>query len=68
MNKDRKLFYHNEQTLMLVSKNGILRELKVPFPVKAIQAIGIIKEGTIVYVDAVAQHQQFKIMYRVLTQ
>jgi hypothetical protein len=68
MNKDRKLFYHNEQTLMLVSKNGILRELKVPFQVKAVQPIGIIKIGTLVYVEAVAQHQQFKIMYRVLNQ
>lgn len=68
MNKDRKLFYHNEQTLMPVSKKGILRELKVPFQVKAEQAIGIIKIGTLVYVEAVAQHQQFKIMYRVLNQ
>ncbi len=68
MNKDRKLFYHNEQTLMLVSNKGILRELKVPFQVKAVQPIGIIKTGTLVYVEAVAQHQQFKIMYRVLNQ
>ena len=68
MNKDRKLFYHNEQTLMLVNKKGILRELKVPFQVKAVESIGIIKIGTLVYVEAVAQHQQFKIMYRVLNQ
>jgi hypothetical protein len=68
MNKDRKLFYHNEQTLMLVSKKGILRELKVPFQVKAVQPIGIIKIGTLVYAEAVTQHQQFKIMYRVLNQ
>ncbi len=68
MDKDRKLFYHNEQTLMLVSKKGILRELKVPFQVKAVEPIGIIKIGTLVYVEAVAQHQQFKIMYRVLNQ
>jgi hypothetical protein len=36
--------------------------------VKDAQAIGIIKEGTIVYVEAVSQHIEHKIMYRVLNQ
>ena len=36
--------------------------------VKDAQAVGIIKEGTIVYVEAVAQHKEHKIMYRVLNQ
>ncbi len=65
---NRKLSFYDERTLLLVSRRGVLRQLHVPFQVKAVQAIGIIKEGTIVYVEAVAQHKEHKIMYRVLNQ
>lgn len=65
---NRKLSFYDERTLLLVSRRGVLRQLHVPFQVKAVQAVGIIKEGTIVYVEAVAQHKEHKIMYRVLNQ
>jgi len=65
---NRKLSFYDERTLLLISRRGVLRQLHVPFQVKANQAIGIIKEGTIVYVEAVAQHKEHKIMYRVLNQ
>ncbi len=65
---NRKLSFYDERTLLLVSRRGVLRQLHVPFQVKAVHAIGIIKEGTIVYVEAVAQHKEHKIMYRVLNQ
>jgi hypothetical protein len=65
---NRKLSFYDERTLLLITRRGVLRKLEVPFQVKAVQAIGIIKEGTIVYVEAVAQHREHKIMYRVLNQ
>jgi hypothetical protein len=65
---NRKLSFYDERTLLLITRRGVLRQLHVPFQVKAVQAIGIIKEGTIVYVEAVAQHKEHKIMYRVLNQ
>jgi enterochelin esterase-like enzyme len=68
MDLNKKLFFYNEATLMYVNKNGFLRELKVPFQVKAITNIGKIQKNTIVYVEAVTQHHHFKIMYRVLNQ
>ena len=65
---NRKLSFYDERTLLLITRRGVLRQLHVPFQVKAVQAVGIIKEGTIVYVEAVAQHKENKIMYRVLNQ
>jgi hypothetical protein len=65
---NRKLSFYDERTLLLITRRGVLRQLHVPFQVKAVQAVGIIKEGTIVYVEAVAQHREHKIMYRVLNQ
>ena len=65
---NRKLSFYDERTLLLITRRGVLRQLHVPFQVKAAQAVGIIKEGTIVYVEAVAQHKEHKIMYRVLNQ
>jgi hypothetical protein len=65
---NRKLSFYDERTLLLITRRGVLRQLHVPFQVKAVQAVGIIKEGTVVYVEAVAQHKEHKIMYRVLNQ
>ena len=65
---NRKLSFYDERTLLLITKRGVLRQLHVPFHVKAVQAVDIIKEGTIVYVEAVAQHKGHKIRYRVLNQ
>lgn len=65
---NRKLSFYDERTLLLITRRGVLRQLHVPFQVKAVQPVGIIKEGTIVYVEAVAQHKEHKIMYRVLNQ
>jgi hypothetical protein len=65
---NRKLSFYDERTLLLITRRGVLRQLHVPFQVKAVQAVGIIKEGTIVYVEAVAQHKEHRIMYRILNQ
>lgn len=65
---NRKLSFYDERTLLLVSRRGVLRQLHVPFQVKAVHAIGIIKAETIVYVEAVAQHREHRIMYRILNQ
>ena len=62
--RDWDLALPNPNSVILL----VLRQLHVPFQVKAAQAVGIIKEGTIVYVEAVAQHKEHKIMYRVLNQ
>ena len=65
---NRKLSFYDERTLLIVNRRGILKQLNVPFQVKSTQAVGILKEQTIVYVDAVAQHKDHKIMYRILNQ
>lgn len=65
---NRKLSFYDERTLLLVSRRGVLRKLEVPFQVRMVQDVRIIKEGTIVYVEAVAQHKEHKIMYRILNQ
>lgn len=65
---NRKLSFYDERTLLLITRKGVLRKLEVPFQVRMVQDVGIIKEGTLVYVEAVAQHKEHKIMYRVLNQ
>jgi len=57
-----KLLFYDERTLLLITRRGVLRQLHVPFQVKAVQAIVIINEGTIAYLKAVAQHKEHKIM------
>lgn len=65
---NRKLSFYDERTLLLVSRRGVLRKLEVPFQVRMVQDVGIIKEGTLVYVEAVAQHREHRIMFRILNQ
>ena len=60
--------FPTSQTVIQTCINPIIEKLTCSIPLKASQAIGIIKEGTIVYVEAVAQHKEHKIMYRVLNQ
>lgn len=64
----KKLSYHDQETLFLVSNKGRLRKLTVPFQVRCIRPIGAIKIYTKVYVEAVAEHQHEKILYRILNQ
>jgi hypothetical protein len=68
MNLNRKLSYHSEGSLMLVTGKGKLREIFVPFQVRCKQPIGILKINTIVYVDAVSQSDEHRILYKVLGQ
>jgi Arm DNA-binding domain len=57
-----KRFFEIQRAILELEDHFSIEELK------AVQAVGIIKEGTIVYVEAVAQHKEHKIMYRVLNQ
>ncbi|WP_026896768.1 hypothetical protein [Daejeonella oryzae] len=68
MDYNEKLTFYDERTLLVVNPKGLLKQLHVPFQVKCIIPSGLIKTNTMVYVDAVAQHQKFRIMYRVLNQ
>ena len=68
MDNNRKLTFYETQTLTVVNSKGRLKHIPVPFQVKCVKKIGIINVNTLVYVESVTEHHQFKIMYRVLSQ
>ena len=66
MTLNNKLSYYNERSLMIITSSGRLKQLFVPFQVRCQQTVSIIKNNTLVYVDAVSEHPDHKIMYRIL--
>jgi hypothetical protein len=66
MNYKPKIKDYDSQSLMLINAKGRLRKLYTPFRVQAIQPAGIIKPQSIVYVTAVIQDEQAKLLYRIL--
>ncbi|RZA02864.1 MAG: hypothetical protein EOP47_05160 [Sphingobacteriaceae bacterium] len=66
MDLNDKISFYDETTLLIVGSRGTLKQISTPFEVKAIEPIGTIKVDTLVYVEAVAEHHQFKITYRIL--
>jgi hypothetical protein len=61
-----KIKNYDSQSLMLINAKGRLRRLYTPFRVQTIQPVGIIKSHSIVYVTAVIQDEQAKLLYRIL--
>ncbi|WP_295655293.1 hypothetical protein [uncultured Mucilaginibacter sp.] len=66
MDKNQKLSFYNEKSLMFLNVNGTLRQIYVPFQVRCNQPVGGLKENTLVYVEAVSQHAEYRILYKVL--
>lgn len=65
MNYKTKIKNYDSQSLMLINAKGRLRRLYTPFRVQAVQPTGIIKSHSIVYVTAVIQDKQAKLLYRI---
>ena len=61
-----KLHYAGSNSLLVVNPSGKLRRLFVPIMVKCIRGVNIIRQGSTVYVEKIAEHPQCKLMYRVL--
>lgn len=59
---------YDEKTLFVINEKGRLKVLKVPFQVRTMVPIEGIKVNTLVFVEAVAEHDKFKITYRILNQ
>lgn len=65
MDSSNKIKYCDDKSLYLINKTGKLRQLFVPFKVQCIKAAGNIKPDSWVYVEQVAKHHQFLILYKV---
>jgi|GEM_PF-2038533 len=63
----KKSTHHQEEySLTIVTGKGYLRTLQAPFQVKCIKDLFNCKNGSYVYVDAVAGHHHCILIYRVL--
>ena len=60
-----QLYYAANNSLLVVNQHGKLRRLFVPIAVRTLVDVGVLKMGTHVYVEEVAEHSQHKILYRV---
>lgn len=61
-----KPIFYNENTLLVVTKRGILRIMRTPFVVRCIIPYGNVKINTLVYVDAVSESRTERLLFRVL--
>jgi hypothetical protein len=62
---EKKLRVADRNNLFVVNQSGRLRILFVPIPVKTMIAVGVLRSGSTVYVDQVAEHRQYMIVYRI---
>jgi len=65
MESPLKIKYCDDKSIYLINTSGKLRQLFVPFKVQCIKAAGNIKPQSWVYVEQVAQHHKYRIVYRV---
>lgn len=66
MDFNRKIRFYDENTLIVVTSKGLLRLLRTPFQVRCILPTENLKINTLVYVEAVAEGKEDKILYRIL--
>ena len=60
-----KINYVSNNSLMVVNKQGFIRQLFVPFHVQALQDTEHFKENSWVVVEEIRQHPQHLLLYRV---
>ncbi len=65
MGQQPEIKYCDDKSIYLINKSGKLKQLFVPFKVQCIKPVGNIKEDSWVFVEQVAQHHQFQILYKV---
>ena len=60
--------YVTNNSLLVVNPHGKLRRLFVPFAVRSHAKVGVILTGSTVYVEEVAEHRIYRIIYRVFNE
>jgi hypothetical protein len=62
-----EIFYEDTHSLMLVNQNGKMRRLYTPFRVQVMEEIGKYGTQTWVYVERVAEHKDYRILFLIST-
>lgn len=65
MNYANKVIYIDDNSIMVITKDGTMRQLYVPYVVKCLKATGSIKELSKVYVTSVMEHDKYLIIYKI---
>lgn len=66
MKRKQKVEYLYPNVLLLVTSKGVLIELFTPIRAVVTSPIGRLAEGTHVYIDAIMQSKEHKILYYVM--
>jgi hypothetical protein len=61
-----KINYISKNSIMVVNKQGSIRQLFTPFKVQALQNTNHFKEKSWVIVEEIIQHPQHILLYRVI--
>lgn len=64
--KQQQVEYLHPNVLLLITPKGVLIELFTPIRAKVINQVGNLEEGTSVWIEAIMQSKEHKIMYYVL--
>lgn len=64
--KQQHVEYLHPNVLLLITPKGVLIELFTPIRAKVICKVGNLEEGTSVWIEAIMQSKEHKIMYYVL--
>ena len=59
--------YIDHNSVLIINPKGRMRQLFVPFRVQVIQDTSVLKRYTWVFVEEVIPHNQYKMLYRVIT-
>lgn len=60
-----KISYIDHNSIMVINPSGKMKQLFVPFKVQCIYPGGRIEHGSKVFVEQVASHEKYKILYRI---
>lgn len=66
MRKKQQVEFLHPNILLLISPKGVLIELFTPIRATVIEDIGSLKVGTMVYIDAIVQSKEHKILYCIM--
>ena len=66
MKKKQKVEYLHPNVLLLVTSKGVLIELFTPIRALVTSQVGKLAEGTNVYIEAIMQSHEHKILYYVM--
>lgn len=65
MNENYSLFRYNSNVLLIVNQNGKMKTLFTPFRVLCVEAVGVLKKDSHIYVEEVLTDQKDEILFLV---